>query len=281
MKTIQKLLACPLHISPVAGFNLLQAVKNRESTFQAKDSTPQAKDEWRIDKRPKVDYCGDELPQMEMVNGVAVIPMWGTLVKAATGFEKWAYSVCSHEDIAEDMDRAAAEGCRGIVLNVNCPGGSHIGCAELARKVATIRDSGTTIYSFTGNQLASAAEYITAACSGRFVTQSAIVGCIGSMLEVQNMARWMAQLGVDVEVITSGEYKGMGHPAVPLTKAQRAFLQGYVTRSADEFKDWLKLYRPEVPEECMEGQFFTGAEAVKIGLHDAVVTDLKEVLEMI
>lgn len=231
-------------------------------------------------KRPTRDAWGDEIAQPYMTAGnVAVIPVCGPLMKGATGFDK-RFGVCAHEDIHEDISIARSR-ARAAVMMVDSTGGTVLGTQGVAEHVADIQKSGFPIYSYTEGSMCSAAEYITGACTARFATSDAFVGSIGTMMATVSIEKLLTKVGIEFNIFASGKYKGMGHMAKDLTPDQRDFLQQFVNDRAAEFKAHMVQYRTTIKPEAMQGQFFTGSDAIKNGLIDATVRDLGEVLAMV
>jgi signal peptide peptidase SppA len=226
-------------------------------------------------KRPTEDRYGDPIDQMEIVNGVARIPIKGSmLMKGATPSDKWFLGWTAYEDIDEDLDQAVAAGVRRIVLDIDSPGGSVLGNYETAAKIAEIaRGPGRRIpvEAYVSGICCSAAYFLASAANTIIAPPSAIVGSIGTMWETRNVAQALKQLGIEVNVFTSGIYKGMGHPAKPLTEEQEAFAKERVRMMAQEFKSFVTQFRP-IRAEAMEGQTFTGRQALQEQLIDATTT---------
>ena len=235
-------------------------------------------DKGAFPSRPESDIYGDSFPRMRVTSdGIAVVPIAGALMKAASGFEKWFHSLGSHEDIGMDLDAARAT-CRGILLHVNSPGGTVTGTPELADKVSAIAKSGFPIACFTEDSMCSAAEYITAGCNARFATSSATVGSIGVIMQILDLSKLHAAIGVQYNVFASGKFKAMGHGSGDLTPDQKSFLQSWVDGRGAEFRKHMTANRPKLPASAMEGQMFNGAEAKNIGLIDKVVSGMDEAL---
>jgi signal peptide peptidase SppA len=261
----------PWHIKPSAGLAFVQSV--------AESSPPQPQPK-AIAKRPPIDAFGDALPQMMMIEDVALIPIAGALVKNATGFEKYFYSVISHEDIHEDLDKALREKVSNVVFVMNSPGGTVAGTPELADRIAEVSNKIPT-WSFNENQSCSAAEFLTAGCTGRFATLSSINGSIGTIASFPDFSKMLEKFGITFHTFASGKYKGLGNPMKAPTDDHKAWMQEFVMINAGEFKGHMLKHRPKMKPEDMEGQILTGNEAFKSGLVDAVVRDLSEVLSLI
>jgi ClpP class serine protease len=89
------------------------------------------------------------------------------------------------------------------------------------------------------------------------------------------------QMGIKVQVFSSGAYKGMGTRGTALSEKQAAFLQGRIMEIAEMFYDHVRNSRGEVADEDMQGQYFKGAAAADKGLIDKVVADLDEVMAIL
>lgn len=232
-----------------------------------------------IPARPLLDRWGDPLPRMTLTDsGVAIVPIQGALLKGASGSDKFYMSVSSYEDIEEDIDAAMAASARGILLLGKSAGGTVTGAPELGAKVSAIARSGYPIISYTEDMLCSAVEMITAGCSARLATPSAICGSIGVIYERLDASKHFAAQGITYNVFTSGSLKAYGNPALEMTADQRSWLQSYVDARGAEFRAHMLANRPQIPEEAMQGQIFSGAQASEIGLIDLTVSGLAEAL---
>jgi protease-4 len=219
---------------------------------------------------------GNPVQQMEWLeNGIALIPIAGPLVKDAQPSEKYYYGVSSYEDIKADIDDAVSGGASAIGLLFKSPGGMVTGSTEAAEKIAELRDSGFPIYAYTEDVLASAAYKMAVGSAGIFASPSAVVGSIGTIWETVSVAEALKQMGIDWRVFTSGKYKGMGHQARELSDAQAEFMQSEVMRMNVEFTDFVKSCR-DLSDEYMQGQFFNGTEALRVGMIDRVMSSREQ-----
>jgi protease-4 len=232
-------------------------------------------------KRPVTDCYGDEFPKMEMVGKLAIVPVSGPMVKGATGSDKYCMGCMAHEDVHADIDAALAAGAKTFLFNFATPGGTVMGTPELAQRVAELSKAGKGVYGFTEQLCCSAGYYVAAGCQGLFCTPSAVVGSIGTMWEAMNFAGMLEQLGIGWDVFTSGPLKGTGHPARELSPEQRDYMQATVDKMSKEFKGHVTQFRKAVGPDTMQGQVFTGREAVANGLFDANASGLAEVISFL
>jgi signal peptide peptidase SppA len=229
-------------------------------------------------KRPARDIWGDPMPQLEMIDGVARIPVNGVLVKGAGMLDKMC-GACSHEDVYDDLQTAVEKKARAIVLDFNSPGGQVLGTPELARHIAEMAKT-IDIWAYTETMRCSCAEYLAAGCTGLLATESAYVGSIGVIWETRNVSRALEAAGIDYHVFTSGKFKALGHPALPMSKEHEEFIQGQIDGIGAQFRGWMTQFR-KIARKDMEGQTIRGFEAAEKGFIDATVRNFQEVLEFI
>lgn len=232
-------------------------------------------------KRPKRDAYGDEIEQMTLREGIAVVPIHGALVQGASGFEKFCAGVRSHEDVHADLDRAEnavdSGEARGILLEMKSPGGTVAGTPELAARIQQLAGR-MAVASFNGDLSASAAEYLSAAAAPRFATPSSTNGSIGVILQRVSLVGRLEQMGIEVTTFTSGKLKAAANPYKPLTEGDASYLQGRTDALGVEFRAWMQSHRPGLTSDSMEGQVFTGRQALANGLIDALEPNQRAVL---
>lgn len=225
------------------------------------------------------DFFGNDLPKMELENGVAIIPICGPLIQHADMLDAMC-GACSYEWISEQLDAAMEMGVEGIILSFDTPGGQITGCAELAREIADIQQSGTPIYAYCESQMCSAGYYLAAGCTGIFATNSSLVGSIGTIIGFLDVSKAMENQGVKAEYIVSGKLKATAATGTSLSEDQRAYLQSLVDESFASFSGWVRQFR-SVPDEAMQGQAMWGSSAGASGLIDGNVNEIEEVVAMI
>ena len=217
--------------------------------------------------------------------GIAVIPIYGTLVRRSLGMEA-ASGLTSYGEISAMLDAALADpSVSGILLDVDSPGGEAGGVFELAGRVRAV-DAVKPVWSIASDSAFSAAYAIASAASRVYVTQTAGVGSIGVIaMHVDQSAR-DAQEGYRYTAITAGDQKNDFSPHQPLDKEASARLQAEVDRLYGIFVDHVAVMRnlePRFVRSTQAGLYF-GPEAVTAGLADAqasfdtVLTDFSSFL---
>jgi signal peptide peptidase SppA len=202
--------------------------------------------------------------------GLAVIPVYGTLVRRALGLEA-ASGLTSYGEIGALLDGALADPrVTGILLDVDSPGGEAGGVFELAQRIRAA-DAVKPVWAIAADSAFSAAYVLASAASRVYVTQTGGVGSIGVIaLHVDQSAR-DAQQGYRYTAITAGEQKNDFSPHEPLDPAAHARLQAEVDRLYGIFIDHVAMMRdlePRFVRSTQAGLYF-GPEALTAGLADA------------
>jgi len=227
--------------------------------------------------REGVGSCGEEveLAQAEIdEDGIMHIPVNGPIGIGLGKFEKGAGAI-DVSDVAEEIDRAEEDPrCKGIIFHFDSPGGMYSGTPELGDKIANC-DKMTA--AFIPGSCCSGAYWLAAACDVIAATKSADVANVGVYCYMLDVTERYKANGVKAEIVSSGDYKGMGAPGVPITAAQRAHLQDRVNEMAETFYDHVQASRPDVLRADMQGQCFKAPSAMARGFVDMIVADVSEV----
>lgn len=181
----------------------------------------------------------------------------------------------SAENIMSAM-RAAMEdnGSRALVLLINSPGGSPVQAGLISDEIHRLKKlHGKPVYAVVEESCASAAYYIAAAADQIFVDKASIVGSIGVLMDGFGFTGLMDKLGVERRLMTAGENKGFLDPFSPQTAAQRKHAQAMLNQIHEQFIGVVKAGRGDRLKESPEmfsGLFWTGQQAVDMGLADAL-----------
>ena len=161
---------------------------------------------------------------------------------------------------------------RAIVLRVNSPGGVVGPAQEIMREVQRTKKEKKVVASF-GSMAASGGYY--AACSADLIMANpgTATGSIGVILKLANLEQLSKKLGVDVYSLKAGALKDLGSPFRPLTPKGREVLQGLLDNIHQQFiRDVAKNRKLPLDKvrSLADGRVFTGEEAKKLGLVDAL-----------
>ena len=179
-------------------------------------------------------------------------------------------------DVVIGAMRAALEdsGSQALVLLIDSPGGSPVQAGLISDEVRRLRQlHDKPIYAVVEESCASAAYYVAAAADRIYVDKASIVGSIGVLMDGFGFTGLMDKLGVERRLMTAGENKGFMDPFSPQTEAQRRHAQAMLDQIHRQFIDVVRQGRGERLKESPEtfsGLFWTGQQAVDLGLADAL-----------
>ena len=168
------------------------------------------------------------------------------------------------------------EGSKAIVLLINSPGGSPVQAGMMNDEIRRLKAKyKKPVYAVVEETCASAAYYIAVAADQIFVDKASIVGSIGVLMDGFGFTGLMDKLGVERRLLTAGENKGFLDPFSAQTEKQRAFAQAMLNQIHQQFITVVKTGRgtrlKETPE-MFSGLFWTGQQAIELGLADQLGT---------
>ena len=204
----------------------------------------------------------------QVVGNVAIVSIAGVIDKHLSSFEMSCYGGCDLADVDRALMLAANDpAIERVVLNINSPGGSVIGVGETAARVAALAEP-KEVHAYVDACACSAAYYIASQADQITAAPSAVLGSIGVYLALLDETRALEMDGYKVELMKAGKFKAMGASFKPLTDEERAMFQASVEEIYAQFTGAVRSARPQVSDETMQGQTFTGAKARAAGLSD-------------
>lgn len=163
-------------------------------------------------------------------------------------------------------------GARAVVLLINSPGGSPVQAGivnDEIRRLKAIHQK--PVYAVVEEACASAAYYVAVSADKIFVDKASIVGSIGVLMDGFGFTGLMDKLGIERRLMTAGENKGFMDPFSSQTPVQRQYAQSMLNQIHQQFIEVVKQGRGDRLRETPQtfsGLFWTGAQAVQMGLAD-------------
>ena len=226
---------------------------------------------------PAGDTC-DDSPCYQTINGIAVIPIQGVLMKSASVLDLIMGEVAIIGDIQAAFDQAMADmEVKTILFCCDSPGGSVSGVPELATHIweAKNKSSKLVIGFGDGGMVCSGAYWILSQCDVLAVSEATLVGSIGCIATAQDSDRMLRNAGVDSHYFRSSPMKGAGGDG--FQEVHGRDLQAQVERFGQMFTDAAltrgrgmtaeKIAALGDPAACWIGQ-----DSVDVGLADEVTT---------
>ena len=125
----------------------------------------------------------DNTRAVTMRDGIAVIPVTGPIMRYANLFTRIS-GATSTQELATDLQAALDNPqVKGILLNMDSPGGEANGINELGDMIFAARGK-KPIKAYAGGSLASGAYWLASAADEVVIDDTALVGSIGVVLEV-------------------------------------------------------------------------------------------------
>lgn len=203
-------------------------------------------------------------------DGIAVIPVEGLLVhKLDAHYPGWFTGYGYIENL---LDRAMNDSSvKGIVFDVNSPGGMVSGCFELCDSIVAAR--GTKPMAAVVDASGYSAAYAIASSANMIIAApSAGVGSIGVITMHVDVSRAMENAGVKITMLYKGKHKAEGSPYEPLSADVRERIEASLEKSYTQFVNLVSRNRGLEAEavRATEASTYDADEALSLGLVDAV-----------
>jgi signal peptide peptidase SppA len=209
-------------------------------------------------------------------DGVAIIEIQGAIAKKMNLFSSISGG-CSTQIVENDFMQALNDtAVKGIILNIDSPGGSVDGTFELADAIFQARGKKPVI-AFSDGMIASAAYAVASACDSIYISgDTNPIGSIGVVSGHRDFSGAEAQAGVKTTEITAGAYKRVSSQYEPLTADGRAEIQSKVDYLYAGFVGTVARNRGVSTEKVLtdmaDGRVFLGKQSIDNGLVDGVST---------
>jgi signal peptide peptidase SppA len=214
-------------------------------------------------------------PTARTAGAIAVLPLYG-VISQRMNMMSAASGGTSIEQFTSGFRSALADPQVGaIVLDVDSPGGSVQGVAELADEIHR-GGRQKQIIAVANSMSASAAYWIGSAANELVVTPSGEVGSIGVLAAHQDVSEAQEKIGVKTSLVSAGKYKTEGNPFEPLTDEARAYIQARVDEHYGMFLKSVATQRKvsldTVRDGFGQGRMVGAKAAVKLGMADSIGT---------
>jgi capsid assembly protease len=223
---------------------------------------------------------GAKKPYPTTKDGTAIVPIIGSLVGRG-GWISALSGIASYENLKFQISAAAKDpAVKSVILDIDSPGGEAVGAfetADVVRAAAAVKP----VVAVAAGLCCSAAYAIASAATRIITTKSSVVGSIGVVMLHADYSHKLHEAGVKPTLIHAGKKKVDGNPYTPLTDDVKASLKAELDRFQNLFvatvAEGRKGRLTKKAIYAMEAGTYIGADAVAIGLADAVGS-LEEVL---
>jgi len=159
---------------------------------------------------------------------------------------------------------------KAIILRIDSPGGGVGASQEIHREVLKTIETKKVIVSL-GGMAASGGYYIASAGDKIVANPGTITGSIGVIMEFFQIQELSKKIGVNLEVLKSGEFKDIGSPYRELTERDKELIIGLISDIQEQFINAVASGRNisvEKVREIADGRILSGSMAKDLGLVD-------------
>jgi protease-4 len=205
--------------------------------------------------------------------GVALVEGHGAIVtghsrRTLSGQQMGSDTIAAAIRAARNDDKA-----RAIVFRVDSPGGSYVASDTVWREVALTSEAGKPVIVSMGTMAGSGGYFIACPADVIVAQPSTLTGSIGVFGGKFVVSELLAKVGVTTEATGRGARSRIFSPRVPFSEQERAKLASMLDEIYADFvgkvADSRGMSRDAV-HELAKGRVWTGADAVRIGLVDAL-----------
>jgi signal peptide peptidase SppA len=186
-------------------------------------------------------------------------------------------SVINSVSTEKVLERAfTRERLAAVALLVNSPGGSPTQSALVADRIRGLAaEHDVPVLAFCEDVAASGGYWLACAADEIYAHPTSIVGSIGVVSQSFGLEGLLQRIGVERRLYTAGEAKARLDPFLPEKPEDVVWLRGLQDQLHAMFREWVVTRRGDrlsSEVELFNGEVWTGARAVELGLVDGLGT---------
>lgn len=207
---------------------------------------------------------------------------------------KGEFADTTYQGIRVAMAEAQADpDIKSILLRFDSPGGEAVPVETAAAEIFAAREtmsaaggvaaSGKPIVALADGLMASAAYYLASQANVIYATPGAIVGSIGTRMDVLNLSGLLDRFGVKIETIKSTAAKDVGSFSRPMSEQDRAMLQAEIMQFDGQFVAAIMRGRGVPREKVSQWQavrVYVGSQAQREGVVDGMVNSAEQLVRL-
>ncbi|MFV0537697.1 MAG: signal peptide peptidase SppA [Dysgonomonas sp.] len=161
---------------------------------------------------------------------------------------------------------------KAVVFRVNSPGGSAYASEQIWKAISDLKEKKPVVVSM-GDYAASGGYYISCNASKIIAQPNTLTGSIGIFGMFPNFEGISKKVGLSYDNVKTNKMSDFGDTTRPMREDEKAVMQNYIERGYDLFLTRCSEGRG-IPKDSLDriaqGRVWTGAQALKIGLVDAL-----------
>jgi signal peptide peptidase SppA len=214
---------------------------------------------------------------------IGVIDFIGFTVNDCSPIEAAVLGCISLQQFQQDLTALVSnDSVSHVVINFDSGGGYIMGIPETAQLIKEL-SAIKPIYAYTSGLMCSSAYFVASQCTNIIASPSSQVGSIGVYCEYEDDTAALERQGIVIKTFQGGSQKTIGSPYIALTDEQSADIQDNINKQWEDFKAVVVSNRGNVSQDVMQGQSFTGKQALEqnTNLIDGNINSLIEFLELL
>ncbi|MEN9202865.1 MAG: signal peptide peptidase SppA [Thermostichus sp. DG_1_6_bins_120] len=231
--------------------------------------------------------------RMEAARGgerIQVVSLEGT-IGAARGSGLVGLPASPLEQLRDAVEDSSV---KAVLLRINSPGGTVGSSQELYRAITALHAVDKPVIAILEDVAASGGYYVASAADKIYANPGTLTGSIGVIISGLSFGELLERYGVEPQTFKTGEFKDILSPFRSPTPQERQLLQELVDSTLDQFIQDVARGRQHLPEagaeeildaqmiarrqsldearvrQLADGRIFTGAQALEVGLVDAL-----------
>lgn len=167
------------------------------------------------------------------------------------------------------------ENVKAVVLRVNSPGGSVLASEKIKAQIDSLKTQVPVIASY-GDYAASGGYWISANCDYIYANETTLTGSIGVFSMIPDLKDVINdKLHINITAVNSNKHADMLGMMRPLDRQEKDMMQASVEKVYERFTSIVSQGRNMSVEDVdaiAQGRVWTGAQALEVGLVDAIGT---------
>ncbi len=185
--------------------------------------------------------------------------------------------IMSADTIIEEIQKAQKDPkIKGVLLNVNSPGGAVPPSIEIAYAIKELKKHKPVI-AYASGVMTSGSYYASIYANKIIANPGSIIGSIGVIMQSFNAQKLMDTIGVKPQTVKQGTYKEAGTPTREWTPEERAELETLTKDTYDLFVKDVATARGldiNASNTYADAHIFSSKRAKEVGLIDEIGTKM-------
>lgn len=219
-------------------------------------------------------------PEMVILGNVAIIPIFGVLVKHASESD-CACGFVNYEDVLSNITEAVGDdNVTAIICFVDSPGGWAKGCIETSEEIKALAQI-KPIIAYSDTTIGSSAYALASSMNFIFTSPSCEVGGVGSILKLEIIEKALASAGIEILTFKSGKYKDLYSEERNPSTDEKSIIDAGVQSAGESFRQLIRQNRPLISEEDLSlALTYEGQDAIDRGYSDYNFNTINDLLAL-